>query len=829
MALAASALPCVAHAADGDIDGLLRAMTLEEKVALLHGATDPLGQAGAGYVPGVPRLGVPPLRLADGPAGARTAGPATAMPAPIALAAGFSGSLAREYGRVIARDARANHQDVVLAPTVNIIRVLQSGRNFETIGEDPFLAARLAAEEVHGIRQEGMIATVKHFAANSFQTGQATVSADIDEQTLREIYLPAFEAAVGAGAGAVMAAANRINGKHCSENSRLLTETLRGAWAFEGWVMSDWGATHSGVPALAAGLDMEMPSGEFFRSLGRPAIAGGLPPSLIDRSVRRILAEMDRAGMLDAGRLRPAVDDGMGARAAREVALAGAVLLRNERHVLPLREEDLRSLALVGPTASIPLIGGGGSARVVPQLAESLRDALARRRGGEPLAYAEGIDLDGIAIPSSALSTPGSSNQRGLLRRDRRSGKSRVDAAIDRTGGAALPAGASWTRTGTLTAPTSGDYALKLQVDPLGDDVASPWLVGGSAVLRLDGKAVATAGGPFGGDASLLRTAGGLASAGARVRLQAGVAYHIRVDANAGPATPLQVRLAWVTPQRRQEKLDEAVALARRAGTVVLFAHDEATEGRDRKSLALPADLDPLIRAVTRANPRTVVVLSTGHPVLMPWVDEAAAILQMWYPGQEGGDATAALLLGETSPSGKLPVTFPRRAKDVPTNDRARYPGIGNPPRAAYAEGIFVGYRWYDLHELEPLFPFGHGLSYARFVYSALEIRPAGDGLDIAFVVRNAGTVRASEVAQVYLGPPHRPQAPMAAKQLAGFVRLDLAPSEARRVVLRIGARELSFWSVARGDWVVATGTRPVFVGSSSRDIRLQGVAEVQR
>ncbi len=583
------------------VNRLLANMTLEEKIGMLHGVTDPDGPSGAGYLAGVPRLGVPPLRLADGPAGIRTREPATALPAPVALATAFDPALARRYGQLMGREGRARNQDVLLAPMVNIVRVPGAGRNFEALGEDPLLAARMVAEEVAGVEGEGLIATIKHDAANSFENGRQQVNAEIDERTLHEIYLPGFEAAVKAGVGSIMCAYNKVNGAYACENPELLNRVARDAWGFAGWVMSDWGATHSAAPALEAGLDMEMPRGRNFESL----------------------------------------------------------------------------------------LGGGG----------------------------------------------------------------------------------------------------------------------------------------FGGGASLLPTADGLRNATAVVSMRAGERRAFELTATAGDQAPMQLRLAWVTPAARAARIAEAEAAALGAKAAIVFAHDEGTEGRDRASLSLSTGQDDLVAAVAAANPRTIVVLETGHPVLMPWAESVAAILQMWYPGEDGADATAALLAGEASPGGRLPVTFPRRAEDAPTSPVERYPGVDD--RAVYSEGILVGYRWYDAQDVAPLFAFGHGLSYARFTYAGLRVTPADDGLDVSVTVTNAGAREGTEVAQVYVGPPDAPPVPMAPRALAGFARLSLAPGASRTVTVHVGAHELSYWSVEAHDWVVAASRRAIEVGASSRDIRLRTDADI--
>lgn len=821
-----ASLPVVAQ--ETDIDALLEAMTLEEKLTLLHGAQDPTGKAGAGYVPGIERLGIPALRLADGPAGIRTAEPATALPAPVMLAATFDPDLARRYGAVIGQEGRARDQDVLLSPMVNIVRVPHAGRNFETFSEDPLLSARIVAAEIEGIQGEGMLATVKHYVANNFEQDRLTVDAVVDERALHEIYLPGFEAAVNAGVGAVMCAYNKVNGAHACDSHELLTRILRDRFGFDGWVMTDWFARHS-LAGLEAGLDQEMPGFSFgpmqtvlFGDSLRVGVeAGRIPEEAIDRALRRILSQMDRMGLLGEAPPRPEIDAEVGVPTARDVALVGAVLLRNEGGTLPLTPEDLVSLLLVGPTAETLLYGGGGSSQVPPLRRESPLEALERRaRSGANIRYITGLDLDGVPVPASALSPTGESDANGLLRRAPDGGTD-IDAVVDHTGADALPPDTEWSWTGTLTAPVTGTYELKLQT------------AGGEGTLSVDGTQLVASGGLF-SDASLIPTADGLSSATATLDLEAGKPHDIELTASGGgfgflgPVSgPLQVRLAWVTPERRRAFLAGAVEAAGSASAVVVFAYDEGTEGRDRPSLALVEPQDALVAAVAAANPRTTVVLNTGDPVLMPWLEEAGAILQMWYPGQEGADATAALLLGEANPGGKLPVTFPPSDDQTPiAASEERYPGVGG--KAIYEEGVLVGYRWYDARDLEPLFPFGHGLSYTTFAYSALRVAPSSEGFDVTFRVRNTGHVAGSEVAQIYIGPPDDPPVNMAPRQLVGFQRVTLEPGEEREVTIHMDRRALLYWSVAGHDWAIAPGRRPVYVGSSSRDIRLQGEITVK-
>jgi beta-glucosidase len=850
VAVSAVALGSARAATTGDkVDRLIAAMSLDEKLGMVKGwpgAGAPPPENGrrvnVGFIPGVARLGIPSLTFTDGPAGVRMVSPppeleTTAMPAPVALAATFSSALARSYGTVLGRDSRARDQDVIFAPMANIVRVPQAGRNFETLGEDPFLMSRLVAPETRGIQDQGTIATVKHFAENNQENQRQTINVNVDERTLREIEAPGFEAAVRAGSASVMCAYNSVNGRFACENPTLLTEILREQWGFSGFVVSDYGANHSAGPALTAGLDIEFWVPAHFDEL-RPAILdGSVPVAALDAAVRHILTAMDRFGLLahasPAGgtvvnRPVPTLPVEADARVARTIAEDGAVLLRNAGGTLPLRAADLRSLAVIGPTARQLLVGGGGSSRVVgfTEREKSPLTAL-RERVGSPgdITFAVGRDLQGELVPSSALSPPNAApGQHGLLRTDNRTGATQIDPTIDFVGPNALPEGTNATWTGTLTTPTTGVYELGVQA------------AGTTAQVRVDGNVVANSGGIFDVlGTSLRRTVDGkLSNATGQLTLTAGP--HA-ISVSAAPATPLppfippssgpvEVRLAWVTAQQRQANLEAAVAAARSARTAVVFAYNEGTEGTDRPSLALPNAQDELIAAIAAANPRTVVVLNTGDPVLMPWAKDVRSILQLWYPGQEGGDVTADLLVGAANPGGKLPVTFPASEQDTPfAGHPERYPGVND--EQFYSEGIFVGYRWYDAQDIAPLFAFGHGLSYTEFRYSKLRVRRGGDGLDVSFRVRNVGSRRGTEAPQVYAGPPPNPPVPMAVKSLAAFDRIELAPGQARRVTLHVGARQLSYWSTSADDWVVASGRRPVYVGASSRDIRLQTNVDV--
>ncbi|GGS48908.1 hypothetical protein GCM10010238_43220 [Streptomyces griseoviridis] len=774
------------------VEALLARLTLTEKVSLLHGAPDPRPLGQAGHVPGVPRLGIPPLRLADGPAGVRVTARATALPAPVLLAAAFDPGLARRYGRVIGREGRALGQDVLLSPMVNLIRTPYAGRNFETFAEDPLLSADLVAAEIEGVQGEGLIATVKHFALNNQEQDRETIDVRVDERTLHEVYLRAFEAAVAAGTGAVMAAYNKVAGTHAGENADLLTGVLRERWGFDGLVMSDWSATHSTAPALAAGLDLEMPDGTHYGDpLVRAVTDGTVPEAHVDRAVRRVLTVMDRFGLLDpAPPARPARDAAAGAAVAREVAEAGATLLRNAHGTLPLAPG--RRVAVIGPTGARPLVGGGGSAHVVPDRAARPLDAIGARAA--EVTYALGEDVYGKPLPADAL-----------------------HPALD-TGERHVPAGRTWTYDGTLTVPEDDEwtFVLHYSAEPTGRPEVR---LGAENLFPLaPGYTEYFAGG--------LVTAApdGLAVRRRTLRLTAG-RHRLRITAPGG-GSGQTFRLRRITGATRAADVAEAVRAARAADDVVLFAYEDATEGQDRTTLALPGNQDRLIEAVARANPRTTVVLNTSSAVTMPWLAATGAVLQMHYPGQEGAAATAAVLYGACDPGGRLTQTYPAADDRHPVaGDPLRYPGVAGTEE--YGEGVHTGHRWYDARGVRPLFPFGHGLSYTSFVFTRLRARPVGDGgLDVSFTVRNTGRRDGVTVPQVYVGPSPDLTLDQPVRVLAGYRRLALRAGERRRVTVRVAARTLSSWDARRHAWVPGTGRRTVWLGASSGDLRLRTSAE---
>lgn len=802
-----------------DVEQLLAAMTLDEKLSMLHGIKDPdpaVGLNSAGYIPGVPRLGIPPLRLTDGPAGIRTDVTATALPAPIALAASFDPALARRYGETIGMEGVARNQDVLLSPMINLIRVPHAGRNFETFGEDPVLTSALVKEEILGIQDKGMMATVKHFAANNQEHDRLTIDVQVDERTLRELYFPAFEAAVQADVASVMCAYNMVNASHACENTHLLNEVLRGEWHFRGYVMTDWWAQHS-LNALHNGLNMEMPGWthpeypvliHFDEPLRNAVQQNTVTMTEVDNAVRPILDMMNRFGKLD-GRAPPAASrETDNAAVATDVALHGAVLLKNDNATLPLPSAAFNRTLLVGPTAAWTLLGGGGSSRVYPSAHDNPKNALERLAEIPVINHIAGYDIDGTVIPQEVL-RDAATNAPGLQQIAFDGTRSTVPA-INYVGDQALSGAGMWYWNAELTAPEDGLYEVHMQTS---GPVASLYLDDQRVLFNDSGQL---------SNAELIPTSDGLRNSTVNLELKAGDRHQIKVEAWTGDPRPIQMRLTWLTPSQRAAAIAQAVDAAKQAETVIVFAHQEGTEGRDRETLTLPGYQDQLIREIAKSRAgNTIVVLNVGAPITMPWVDDVDAILQMWYPGQTGGNATAQLLLGLQNPSGKLPVTFPRREEDAPTHDPMRYPGVAGAQQ--YSEGLFMGYRWYDQQEIEPLFPFGHGLSYTSFEYSDMTVERSGDDVQVGFTVRNTGARPGAEVPQVYLDQRNGPTpVPVEPRKLVAFSKVALAPGESQRVLLPVPARSFSWWDTDNHRWQTLAGMKTFHVGSSSRDLRLE-------
>ena len=858
------------------VDKLLSEMTLAEKMALIRGAYEPAAtnQGQAGYLKGVPRLGIPPLRMADGPPGVLTRLPSQAETATMGVAATFSKQDAQQNGIVIAREARSLGIDVVLQPFINIDRDITFARGYNTFGEDPLLTGEIAAAEIHGVQSQDIMAMAKHYVAYDTDGGNVYV----DPQPLHEIYVAPFQNAIDAGVAAIMCSYNKVNGIYACGNPDTLKTILRDQVGFKGFVTSDWGAVHS-PDFINQGLDVEMPGKmpegnpmsamifSFFGThppvttpppafntavlagfFGRPLPeeppmkpftgsfgtakdqhinfwtlmhSGQLTEATITRAAGYVLYEIDKFGYLDhppSHQIQPH-DTEANAKVIEKTGEDAAVLLKNEGNILPLKPSALASLAMIGPGAGqVVAIGTAGERSLgFPWRQIGPVEAMRKDNPSAKITYAVEDDMTGSPIPAAHLSHDG---QPGLLRTTEGSG-SQVDSQIDFTkrNGKELPPNTSHTWKGTLTVAKAGSYWIYLQ------------LLGAAGSVNVDGKQIAGATGlrgavhgdtVLGGKDGLMPTTDGLDNVRVAVPLSAG-SHSLEVFAAPDTSNnPEQVRLSWVTPEERTINHEKAIAAAKAAKVAVVFVWT-----RGKPVFRLPGDQDKLIEDVAAVNPNTVVVLNVSQPVALPWLNKVQAVVQMWWPGDEGGWATANILLGKTSPAGRLPFTWAKKLTDYPATDPAHpeRTAKGMNGKTTYSEGIYVGYRWFDKQKIAPLFPFGYGLSYTHFDYSNLKTSPAADGgLTISFIVKNSGRIAGDEVPQVYLGAPvNAPQgASFAVHALAAFDRIHLSPGDSQTIRLHVPLRSLQYWSTAQNQWVKALGSRLVLVGRSSRDLPLQ-------
>jgi beta-glucosidase len=806
---------------DRRVDSILTQMTLEEKI-------DMLGGVDGFFIRGVPRLGIPRMKMADGPIGVRNFGPATAMAGGIALTATWDPALAERVGREIGRDARAKGVHFLLGPGVNIYRAPMNGRNFEYFGEDPFLASRIAVGYIKGVQSQNVSATVKHFIGNNSEFDRHNSDSIIDERTMREIYLPAFEAAVNeARVGAIMNSYNLTNGEHMSQNGFLNTDVAKKEWGFDGIMMSDWSATYDGVAAANGGLDLEMPSGAFLnRKNLEPAIQQGkVSVATIDDKVRRILRTAARFGWLDHEQTDMSIPryNQLGRQAALDAAREGMVLLKNDANVLPLDKRKIKSIAIIGPNAYPAVPVGGGSARVQPFVATSYLQGLSNYLGasGAQVYYARGLPSFGEMASASIFSTAANGGQPGL-HAEYFSGAdlggtpvvTRTDSHISfgpesRMAFPEKTLSSRW--TGYYHPQSAGSYDIF---------VASTGEDGGSYRLYLDDKL-------------LLDNWTTSKEVVGSVTLPLTPASHKIVLEQHGRSGWIGTRFqAGIIPHGSIVDA-EAKRLAAMADVVVVaagFSPETESEGGDR-TFQLPPGQDELIREMAAANKKTIVVLTSGGNVdTNAWLKDVPVLLEAWYPGQEGGTALAEVIFGDVNPSGRLPVSFERRWEDNPVHD-SYYPASGT-NRVVYKEGVFVGYRGYEHNGMKPLFPFGYGLSYTSFKYSNLAIKPVQAGgtkstssgplYEVSFDVKNTGTREGADVAQVYVGDGHA-KIPRPVKELKGFAKIKLRAGETRRVTVPLDQRALSYYDVSTKQWRADPGDFDVLVGRSSEQIELRG------
>jgi beta-glucosidase len=751
---------------------LLAQMSVSDEISMVegHGTSNPY----VFYTPAIPSLCIPQVGEEDGPAGvADGLTGVTQLPAGVALAASFDPTLGRQYGNVIGQEEWGKGAAVNLGPTINIDRDPRWGRSFETLTEDPFLNESLGVPEINGVQSQREMSQVKHYDAYNQETNRNTPQDDVivSDRALHEIYMPGFEAAVKrANVASVMCAYSSVNGRFSCENGYLLNDTLRELWGFPGFVTSDYAAIHN-LSAATAGTDQEQPFNTYFGApLQNAVTSGAIPRRVLNAMVSHVLTQMFRFDLFrhpPTGTTSDTVTTPAHVAVANAVADAGTTLLKNQHNALPMSTNSQGTVAVIGPGAdSQPTYAGGGSAYVIPSGTVSpLHGLQAAARPGTNVVYRQGLPNDTSldSIPSSDL-TPAYTG---------------------------TPFNGSY--SGTLTAPETGKYVIAL-TNPCGCYT--------STYLYLDGRELID--NPSTPPVHIYSVA---------VPLTAGQHYTVQINGDSSALT-------WATPSALAPGIQAAVNAAKSASRAVVVAYDDTeSEATDRPSLDLPSAQDELISAVAAANPHTIVVLDAGAPVAMPWLSQVAAVVDAWYPGQTNGTSLADVLFGRVNPGGHLPVTFPASLAQVPAATPAQFPGVGG--KVLYSEGVDVGYRWYDSHNLTPLFPFGFGLSYTRFAFRNLRVTPAHaqgtSPIQVTADVTNIGGRAGSEVAQLYLGDPASTGEPP--RQLAGFQRVTLAPAHTAHVRFFVAPRQTWWWNGTwdgTTGWDQAAGLYHVYVGDSS-------------
>jgi beta-glucosidase len=808
---------------DDTIDRLLAELTLDEKASLTAGVT-------LWYLPAIARLGIPALKVSDGPSGVRgdslIGRRSLSLPCGMAVGSTWNTALVGRLGDVLAAEAVSKNVHVLLGPTVCIVRQPLAGRTFESFSEDPLLTSRLAVAYVEGVQAGGVACCIKHFACNDQEHERMTISAVVDERTLHEVHLPAFEAAVDeADVGAVMTAYNRVNGIYCGEQPDLITRVLRRRWGFEGLVMSDWFGTHSTADAARAGLDLEMPgpSAWLGPTLAAAVRDGTVDESVVDEQVRHLFGLMARVGILpespqaghdaDAPEHAPEreEDEPWRRAVARQVATEGTVMLTN-RNLLPLTPANLvdKTVAVIGANAGL-LEMGGGSSEVTPHRRRRVIDALAERLPGANLVYEEGCRIDkGLAtIDMRLLAGDGFTVE--YFTNTERSG---LPVASERAHNGRM----SWVGTPHPSLDQAGPaHSLRIsgQFTP---DVSGTWELGlesaGRSVLLLDGEQVI--------DNTEPQRGSGFFGAGSTVvtierQLEAGVTHEVVMEVwprnDVWPILGARLAAGRPHPDDAFERAVAAAAAAEVAVVVVGLNGAWESEGFDRPDLSLPGRQRELVEAVLAVNEQTIVVVNAGSPVDLPWAEQAGAVLVCWYPGEEGADALADIVVGLADPGGRLPVSWPVDAEDGATGESPRcYPGVDG--QVVYDEGVMVGYRHFTTMGIEPRFCFGHGLTYGEFHHSDVHTTSAG----IAIEVNNVGARTGTMVVQVYLRAVEsavvRPD-----RQLIGFEKVTVEPGQRELVEIPLDEDSFRYWDVETHAWRTDPGPYQLLIGASSEDI----------
>jgi len=836
----------------------IASMSLEEKLAELGGIT------GRG---GNKRLGLISGGGSDGPNGIATMGATpqargknvTAFANAVTLAATWNRELAGRYGKALGEEFAGKGSNSVLGPTINIMRTWHWGRNGETLSEDPYLTAEFAVAEIKALNEQKVLTVLKHYAGNNQENTRcgilpdnAGIDARISEKALHEIFLPGFKASVErAKTGGIMCSYNQVNGQFACNNPELLSY-LR-LWGYDGFIAPD-AAFAQRDPLTAALAGVTRVSG---RDVGIFIKDGKLNASDLDRMLYYNLTPYFRLGIYDApaqGKADANVSTPEHQALSRAIAEEGAVLLKNNQGVLPIDPAKIKSIAIIGDDAGPNVtIGLNGSGHVYATKVSVPLEAIRERAGKDiKITYEQGTAGIGPLplIPQDALKPP-SGEGKGILAQYFSSGDStglpvvsRVEAGIKDIanppaefftalglpapggrsaagtppaapapapqagapspttpppagGGMSTPRRSIWSArwTGIIVPPASGAYVFSVTGV-------------GTAQLYVDHKPVAT----------MMRADFGQTVQGT-ANLEAGKTVAIELKySNTSSILGPGLALGWQPPDPAM--LEKAVAAAKQSDLAIVFAAEQMGEGQDKITLALPGNQDSLIQAIAKANPRTIVVLHNSNPVSMPWLDKVAAVLESFYPGQEAGSSIARLLFGDVNPSGRLAMTFPANEFQGPGATFLEYPGDGM--TVNYSEGVFVGYRWYDAKNQQPLFPFGFGLSYTTFRYSDLFVEQKGpDQVAVRVKVTNTGKREGAEVVQLYLGSPAAAEEPP--KQLKGFEKVLLKPGESKVVTMQLDKESLAAWDVQSHGWRVYSGSYSAMVGSSSRDIRLKG------
>ena len=811
---------------DQEIEKLIKKMTLQEKV-------DFIGGYNGFYIRGFENLGIPEIRMADGPVGVRNPGPSTSFPASIAMAASFDKEIAKNVGKAIGSEARSKNVHIMLGPAMNIHRAPFCGRNFEYLGEDPFLAGKIAASYSKGMQGEGIIATAKHYAVNYQDFNRHKVSSNLDERTLHEIYLPAFKMTVQEGGVAtVMTSYNLVNGVHASQNDYLNNQILKGKWGFDGFIMSDWVSTYDGIACAKGGLDLEMPSGKFMApdTLITAIKNGQLDEKLIDDKVRRILTVYKRFGLLKNADIAQGykVDEAFVRSTALDAARGGIVLLKNESNFLPVDKQKIKSIAVIGPNGNPAVTGGGGSSFVEPIHSVSVFDAVKQVAGdGVNVKFSKGV-YTGERLPDGFFDNfnfyviengikkqgvkaefyKGTKLEGDIIhskvfeKLNLNLGQMASDIVPGEDFSARFTCYFSPEVSGSYWLGLAGDDGYRLFVD--GKMIIEQWQNQGETIRKYESD------------------------------FKKGQEYKIEVEYYQGGGDAI-IRLASQKREGKdlgpEEYVAQAAKLAKESDIAIVcvgFSNENESEGSDR-SFEMPFNQNELIQKISAVNPNTIVILNGGGNVEMEsWINGVKGLLHAWYPGGEGALAVAEIIFGVTNPSGKLPVSFESKLEDNPTFNS--YWDDDNDLNVDFKEGIFVGYRHYDNSTVKPRFPFGYGLSYSTFNIDNVKVENENiKSVDIKFSVdvTNTGSFDGAEVVQVYVSDKES-SLPRPVKELKEFGKVFLKKGEKKTLSFSLNKDAFSYYDPSKHEWVLEPGKFEILIGNSSVDIKQQIPLEIR-